>query len=73
VLAGTVPATGVPVTFTITNPKGAVTTMSATTGSSGVATVKIRLNGKAPHGTYQVSASASSGTLSGGASGAFGY
>jgi len=73
VLAGTVPAVGISVTFTITDPKGGVNTVTATTNSSGVATVKGKLKGKDPHGTYQVTAAASSGALSGVATGTFVY
>lgn len=73
VLAGTSPAVGASVTFSITDPKGGNTTLTALTNASGVVTIKGRLKGKDPHGTYTVTASASSGGLSGVASGAFVY
>jgi hypothetical protein len=73
VLAGTAPLSGASVRFTITDPKGGVTTVMGTSSSAGVVTIKGRLKGKDPHGTYSVSASVTSGTLSGSAAGTFVY
>jgi hypothetical protein len=73
VTAGSAPVAGAVVRFTITDPKGAVTSLSGTTNSSGIVTVKDRLKGKDPHGTYSVRATVTSGSLSGSASGTFVY
>jgi hypothetical protein len=73
VSAGGTPVAGAAVTFTVTSPTGAVKTLSATTSGSGVAAVKMSLKGKDPRGTYQVQATASSGTASGSAYTSFVY
>jgi hypothetical protein len=73
VTAGPTPAAGVSVSFVMTGPTGARTTLSATTNSLGVATVKGRLKPRDPRGTYQVTATATSASLSGTASGSFVY
>ena len=73
VLAGTTPAAGVTVSFVMTGPTGARITLSATTNSLGMATVKGKLRPRDPRGTYQVTATAISGSLSGSASGSFVY
>jgi hypothetical protein len=73
VLAGTAPLSGASVRFTITDPKGSVTTVMGTTAANGVVTIKDRLKGKDPHGTYSVNVSVTSGTLSGSAAGTFVY
>lgn len=68
VKAGTTPVTGKVVTFTLRGPAGnVVATLSATTNSSGVATVKYRKGKKDPTGTYQVQAVTTSGALTGSA------
>ena len=71
--AGGNPVAGVVVTFKITDPRGAVSTVSGTTNAFGTATIKGRLKGKDPRGTYHVLASATSGNLSGSAAGSFVY
>ena len=64
---------GVTVSFVITDPKGTTSTVTAVTNSIGVATIKGRLKGRDPRGTYGVTASASSGGVSGSAAGTFVY
>jgi len=73
VLAGTSPLAGATVTFRITDPKGVVTSVSATTNSSGTAVIRGKLKGRDPHGTYYVSASATSGNLTGTGAATFVY
>jgi len=73
VLAGTTPLAGATVTFRITDPKGVVTQLSATTNSSGTALIRGKLKGRDPHGTYYVSASATSGNLTGTGAATFVY
>jgi hypothetical protein len=73
VLAGSNPVSGAKVTFTVKNPLGKTTTSSATTSSSGVATLKLRMKPKDPKGTYTVQATATSAGLTGTATGSFGY
>ena len=55
-LYGTVPNTGASVAVTITAPGGKTTTLSGTTGSSGIASVNYKLPNSAAAGTYQVQA-----------------
>ncbi len=71
VTGGSKPVSGVAVTFTVTDPTGKATTLTATTNSSGVASAKYTVKGKAARGTYQVRAVAASGSLSGSATGSF--
>jgi hypothetical protein len=71
VTAGSTPLSGVPVTFSVRNPLGGVSNYSATTTSAGVAKITVRLKGRDPKGTYSVTATASSGGLTGSASGTF--
>lgn len=73
VLAGQAPAAGVPVTFVMTGPTGATTRFSATTDALGAATVKGRFRPRDPKGAYQVTATATSGNLTGTATGSFVY
>jgi hypothetical protein len=63
----------VPVTFSVRNPAGKNSTYSGLTNGSGVAKVTVRLKGKDPKGTYTVTATASSGGMTGSASGTFSY
>jgi hypothetical protein len=60
---------GASVTFTLTDPRGGSRTLSATTNSSGVATVSFRPKRNDPSGTYAINAVASMGGVSGTASG----
>lgn len=61
---GTSPASGASITLTVTPPKGKSTTLTGTTGSSGVALLYYKLPKSAPAGTYQVQYGTSgSGTL----------
>jgi hypothetical protein len=71
VRAGTAPVAGAQVTFVVTTPNGTTATMSATTNSSGVATVTYKPHRKDPRGVHQVAATAVFGSLSGSASGSF--
>jgi hypothetical protein len=59
------------VTVTVTKPTGAASTFSATTGSTGVATVKYSIRSKDPTGVYRVSVVASAGGASGNATTSF--
>jgi hypothetical protein len=59
----------VTVTFTVSDAFGKNTVLSAVTNTSGVASVKWRPRKNDPAGTYQVRAAASSGGLSGSATG----
>lgn len=58
---------GAAVTVTLTKPGGATASQTATTGTSGAATLKFRLRRQDPVGAYAVAASARSGALSGSA------
>ncbi len=69
VRANGAPVSGASVTFTLTNPRGSARTLSATTNSSGVATVQFRPKRNDPSGTYAITAIATLGGLSGTASG----
>jgi uncharacterized protein YfaS (alpha-2-macroglobulin family) len=66
-----VPVSGASVKFTVRDPTGKVTTLSATTNSSGTATVKLQLKGKNSRGTYQVQVVATGGAFTGSTSGSF--
>ncbi|HSB75557.1 MAG TPA: NEW3 domain-containing protein [Terriglobales bacterium] len=59
VLSGTSPASGQSLTIILTKANGSQVTMTATTGSNGVATASYRLKRKDPTGTYRVQASTS--------------
>jgi hypothetical protein len=52
-------AAGAAITVVVTSPKGATTTLTATAGADGSATVKLSLKPRDPSGTYQVKATAS--------------
>jgi hypothetical protein len=58
VTAGTAWAVGASVTYTITRPDGRTVTSSATTGTSGTATMSLRVKNNDPKGTYQVNGTA---------------
>ena len=73
VTAGSTPLSGVPVMFAVRNPLGGVSNYSATTATNGVAKINVRLKGKDPKGTYNVTATASTGALTGSAAGTFTY
>jgi hypothetical protein len=65
VTSGGSPVSGAAVSVTVTNPNGATSPLSGTTGTNGVATMNYHLPRKAAKGTYQVQASsdgASAGT-----------
>ena len=65
---------GATVTFRITDPRGGVKTLNATTGANGVAQVRVsKPRGKDPRGTYAVSATAAWNGLTASASGSFVY
>jgi hypothetical protein len=61
VLSGGSPVSGAALTFRVTDPKGGVRTLSATSGSDGEGSVQVKPKGKDPKGTYQVQVTASSG------------
>ena len=73
VKAGSTPVSGLPVSFSVRNPLGKISTSTATTNSSGLAKITIRLKGRDPKGTYSVTATASSAGLAGTATGSFVY
>ena len=73
VSAGTAPLAGVPVSFSVLSPAGKTSSYSATTNAGGVARITVRLKGKDPRGTYNVSATATSGGLTGNSSTTFVY
>jgi M6 family metalloprotease-like protein len=58
-LYGTLPDAGAGVTVTVAAPSGRATTLSATTGSNGVAALSYKLSNHAAAGTYQVQFGAS--------------
>jgi NPCBM-associated, NEW3 domain of alpha-galactosidase len=57
VTSGGSPVSGAAVSVTVTNPNGATSPLSGTTGTNGVATMNYHLQRKAAKGTYQVQAS----------------
>jgi hypothetical protein len=63
--AGGVAASGAAVSFRVTDPAGAMTTINATTNASGVATAKFRPARRGPSGLYQVRATATGSGLTG--------
>ena len=71
VTRGSLPVAGATVTVDIIKPTGAKSTLSATTGSTGVATVKYSIKPKDPSGIYSVSAAASASGTSGSATTSF--
>ena len=52
------PVSGAAVAFTLTDSRGGVTRLSATTGTNGIAQVRFKPNRKEPRGTFTVTASA---------------
>lgn len=62
VLSGTSPAVGTSVSATITNPNGKPTALKGKTGSAGTAQLNYVLSKGAAAGTYQVGATATSGS-----------
>jgi len=73
VTVGSMLVSGAGVTFVITSPTGKVTTLVATTTSSGVATAKVRLKAQDARGTYSVVGTAVMQGITGTASGTFVY
>jgi len=71
VLSGASPISGARVTFTLTDPDNQVTTLSATTNSTGTAVAKYRVKRNDPIGGYQVTAVATFSGASGSATGGF--
>ena len=71
VQSGSAAVSGATVRFEITKPDGSVATQTATTNSSGEATMTFKPNKKAPRGLHQVLATATSGSMSVSASGSF--
>lgn len=65
------PVANAAVSFTITNPNGAVVTKTATTGTNGSASYSLRLKNNVPAGTYQVSVAATIGGTAASAATAF--
>jgi len=61
VLSGSSPDAGASVTVGVTAPNGRTTTLTGTTGSTGVASLNYKLGKRAAAGTYQVQASTSAG------------
>jgi hypothetical protein len=59
-LSGSSPDAGASVTVNVTKPNGVVSTLSGTTGSNGIATLKYRLKRQDPAGTYSVTTSTAS-------------
>ena len=70
---GTTPVNGATVKFSITDPGGGVSVVTATTNASGVASTKIRMNKRDLRGTYTVVATATTATATGSGSGSFVY
>jgi hypothetical protein len=64
VKSGSAAVGGAKVNFTINQPNGSVTTQSATTNASGVASASYRIGRKNVAGTYHVNATATGGALS---------
>jgi len=71
VLTGASPVSGARVTFTMTDPAGHVTVLSATTTSTGTAVAKYKPKRSDPSGGYQVTAVATFNGSSGSATGGF--
>ncbi|MEO7888539.1 MAG: peptidase M11 [Vicinamibacterales bacterium] len=65
VSANGVKVSGASVSFRITDPRGTVTVVSATTTSSGIATSTFKPKPKDPNGTYHVQATATSAGITG--------
>jgi len=71
VSANSAPVAGVSVRFTIQDPRNGLRVLSATTNSSGVATVSFKPGKRDPTGTYSVQAVATMNSISGSATGSF--
>jgi hypothetical protein len=71
VTSGGLPVPGATVTFNVRNPKGSTSTLSAASGSNGVARVSYAIKSKMIVGAYAVSAKAVSSGMTGSAS--FGF
>jgi hypothetical protein len=71
VRSGSSPVANAAVIFTVTKSSGAVVTGTATTGSNGIATYKLRLRRDDPVGTYQARGVATKGAQSGSAATTF--
>jgi hypothetical protein len=71
VMAGTAPAKGVAVKFTVTDPRGSVSTFSGTTTTAGTVSVKDNVKNNAPKGTYKLQVTATGGGLTGTSSATF--
>ena len=73
VVSGGAPVAGAAVTFRVTDPNGSVRTLSATTGTDGLAQTQFKPNRKDPQGTYQVEATASAGGMTDSDTASFAY
>jgi hypothetical protein len=72
VTSGGAAVAGAPVTVQVTDPKGKLSTLAATTGSNGAASVSYALSLKSSvAGTYAVNSSSSVGGVSGSATTSF--
>ena len=69
--AGTVAAAGAAITAVVTSPRGDKTTLTATAGADGSATLKFPIKGKQSSGVYQVNVTASSNGATGQAATSF--
>jgi uncharacterized membrane protein len=69
--AGTVAAAGAAITAVVTSPRGDKTTLGATAGADGSATLKFSIKGKQSSGVYQVNVTASSNGATGQAATSF--
>jgi hypothetical protein len=69
--AGTQAAAGAAINVVVTSPKGVRSTLAATAGADGRATLRMSLKAKDPAGVYQVAATASSNGATGQASTSF--
>jgi len=56
VSSGGLPISGASVSVAVANPNGAVSSLSGTTGTNGIASLNYKLKKQAPAGTYQASA-----------------
>jgi len=72
VLSSGTAVSGAPVSFRVTAAGGGITNLSATTGSTGLATVTLGLKSRtSPKGNYGVSSTATMGSMSGTATTSF--
>ena len=63
-MSGTQPVAGAAVTVVVTGPNGGKTTLQGTSGTDGIARLKISLK-RSPKGVYQVQATSKSSGVSG--------